>query len=146
MERGFKRLFYGTTLFFIALTGFAQMPIFKRYYIADMPGLGWLARFYVTHSLHYALAALFVALAFYGGLDFFLRGKTLSALTFTGKFKAAMVLGLMVSGAVMVLRNLPGVYFSHVSIYVMNLTHLGCGMALIGASVWGMILKQKRIG
>ncbi len=36
------------TLFFSALTGFAQMPIFKRYYVADLPGLGWLAEYYVT--------------------------------------------------------------------------------------------------
>ena len=36
------RWFYLTTVFFLTLTGFGQMPIFKRYYIADIPGLGWL--------------------------------------------------------------------------------------------------------
>lgn len=142
MENRFKGFLYGSLLFLIALTGFAQMPIFKRYYIADIPGLGWLAKFYVTHSLHYGLAALFTALAVYGALDLFLRGKNLSALTPVGKFKAVMVLGLMVSGAAMVLRNLPGIHFSHVSIYVMNLAHLGCCMALLGAGFWGMVLKR----
>ncbi len=142
MENRFRGILYATLLFFITLTGFAQMPIFKRYYIADIPGLGWLARFYITHSLHYALAALFIALAAYAALDLFLGGKNLSALTALGKFKAAMALGLVASGVTMVLRNLPGIHFSHVSIYMMNLAHLGCCMALIAASVWGMFLKR----
>ena len=34
---------FTTALFFSALSGFAQMHIFKRYYIADLPGFGWLA-------------------------------------------------------------------------------------------------------
>ena len=37
------RYFFLATVFFLTLTGFGQMPIFKRYYIADIPGLGWLA-------------------------------------------------------------------------------------------------------
>ena len=37
------RYFYLMTVFFLTLTGFGNMPIFKRYYIADIPGLGWLA-------------------------------------------------------------------------------------------------------
>ena len=36
------RWFYLISVFFLALSGFGQMPIFKRYYIADIPGLGWL--------------------------------------------------------------------------------------------------------
>jgi len=34
--------FYLITVIFLVLSGFGQMPIFKRYYIADIPGLGWL--------------------------------------------------------------------------------------------------------
>jgi len=47
------RYLYLITLFFLVLTGFGQMPVFKRYYIADIPGLGWLAQFFVTHYMHY---------------------------------------------------------------------------------------------
>jgi hypothetical protein len=36
-------LIYGVTLFFITLSGFAQMPVFERYHISSLPGLGWLA-------------------------------------------------------------------------------------------------------
>ena len=49
---------YILTLFVMVLTGFGQMPIFKRYYISDIPGMGWLAKFYVTHYIHY-LGAIF---------------------------------------------------------------------------------------
>ena len=38
------RYVYLITVFFLTLSGFGQMPIFKRYYIADIPGFGWLAR------------------------------------------------------------------------------------------------------
>ena len=47
------RYFYLLTVLLLTLTGFGQMPIFKRYYIADIPGFGWLAQFYVTHYIHY---------------------------------------------------------------------------------------------
>ena len=53
------RYLYLISLFFLVLTGFGQMPVFKRYYIADIPGLGWLAQFFVTHYMHYLFAILF---------------------------------------------------------------------------------------
>ncbi|MCP4020290.1 MAG: hypothetical protein GY729_00480, partial [Desulfobacteraceae bacterium] len=64
-----RKIFYFITIFFITLTGFAQMPIFKRYYIADIPGLGWLAKFYVNHSLHYIFAAILIAFTTYMFFD-----------------------------------------------------------------------------
>ncbi len=133
---------YGITLFFIALTGFAQMPIFKRYYIADIPGLGWLAQFYVTHAMHYIFATILIALCVYGVLDFVLSKKSFSGITAAGGGKAAFLLGLVISGALMVVRNLPGVYFSHTLIYVMNISHLGLCMALLMVSAYTRV-KNK---
>ena len=56
------RFIYLMTVFFLILSGFGQMPIFRRYYIADIPGLGWLAQFYLTHYIHYLGAILILAL------------------------------------------------------------------------------------
>ena len=56
---------FSGVMFFLVLTGFGQMPIFKRYYIADIPGLGWLAQFYVTHYLHYLGGAIILLLTGY---------------------------------------------------------------------------------
>ncbi|MCG8635068.1 MAG: hypothetical protein MI863_14635 [Desulfobacterales bacterium] len=129
-----KGKLYGIILLFITLTGFAQMPIFKRYYTADIPGLGWLAEFYVIHSLHYILASALLCLAGYSVAGFLLSKRGLSSLTFWGGVKTWLILGLVVSGGLMVVRNLPGIYFSHVAIYLMNLSHLGFCVALLMVS------------
>ena len=63
------RYVYLITVFLLTLTGFGQMPVFKRYYIADIPGLGWLAQFYVTHYIHYLGAIVFLALLAYLVVD-----------------------------------------------------------------------------
>lgn len=125
---------YGIVLALITLTGFGQMPIFKRYYIADVPGLGWLAEFYVTHAVHYLTASMLLALAGYWAALFVIRKKRLSSLTRTGLAKAVLLVGLMVSGGMMVVRNLPGIYFSHMAIHLMNLVHLGLCIALLAVS------------
>lgn len=112
MERKIKGTAYGLVLFFITLTGFAQMPIFKRYYIADIPGLGWLAQFYVTHSLHYIFAAVLIGWGVFVLLDLMLNGKGLFSVTGSGMVKAVLILGLMVSGGFMVVRKFArGVFF-----------------------------------
>lgn len=49
---------YHLTVFALLFTGFAQMPIFKRYYLADLPGFAWTADYYLNHRIHYVLAAL----------------------------------------------------------------------------------------
>jgi hypothetical protein len=138
-----KQIVYGITLFFITLTGFGQMPIFKRYYIADIPGLSWLAKFYVTHAMHYISATILIALCVYVVLDFVLSKKALSGITASGFVKIAIILGLLISGGFMVVRNLSGVHFSHISIYVMNLSHLGLCMALLMASAYGLVKKKS---
>ena len=40
---------YILTFTVMAFTGFGQMPIFKRYHVSDIPGMGWSADFYLTH-------------------------------------------------------------------------------------------------
>ena len=145
MNARIKGWIYGLTLFLLALSGFAQMPIFKRYYIADIPGLGWLAQFYVTHSIHYIMASVLLALGGFAVVDVLSKGKGLGVLTTSGWVKGGLLLGLVLSGALMVVRNLPGVYFSHISIHVMNLVHLGFCMALIAVSVGTLITKRKWI-
>lgn len=145
MERKIKGTVYGLILFLITLTGFAQMPIFKRYYIADIPGLGWLAQFYVTHSLHYIFAAAMIGIGVFVLLDLMLTGKGFFSVTKSGMVRGVLIMGLMVSGGFMVVRNLPGVYFSHVAIYVMNLSHLGLCMGLLMVSAYTLITGKKWI-
>ena len=41
------------------------MPLWKRYYIADIPGLGWSGNFYANVNVHYISGAVLIGLFFY---------------------------------------------------------------------------------
>lgn len=60
-SRRIARVWFGIMLL-MTVTGMGQMPIFKRYYIADIPGLGWLADPYTVHWVHYAGAIALMGL------------------------------------------------------------------------------------
>lgn len=138
-----KKRLYGLTLFFIALSGFAQMPIFKRYYIADIPGFGWLAQFYVTHVIHYVSAIVLIAFACYLVTNFLLYKKNIADITGIGFLKICLILGLILTGALLVYKNLSGVYFNHILISILDLAHLGFCMMLLFAGLYSVIQKRK---
>src|SRR5210317_50495 len=91
------RYVYLITVFLLTLTGFGQMPIFKRYYIADIPGLGWLAQFFVTHYIHYLSAILFLAFAAYLVLDYLVLKHKTRRMTATGYLRGALLAGILAS-------------------------------------------------
>lgn len=149
-----RRLIYGLILFFITLSGFAQMPIFARYYISDIPGLGWLAQFYVTHAMHYIMAALLLALGAYVGIDAVLSRKlsvsrqnpvNKGRLTGMAWVKIVSLAGLIVTGSVLVVKNLSGVYVSHNVIISLDLLHLFSCMVLLGATLYSKVRKRTWI-
>lgn len=122
---------YYLTIFFMTLTGFAQMPIFKRYYLSDIPGLGWLAEFYVTHSLHYIFAAVFVSVIFYSAIVSLITkfwAVPISKLKF---LKIFSILGLIITGGFMVFKNLEGAYLPHNIIIALDIGHLLCCMLFL---------------
>lgn len=136
-----RKWIYGVTFFFLVLTGFGQMPVYKRYYISDIPGLGWISDFYVTHALHYIFAFIFIALTAYVILTFIINrtGK----ITGTGYIKIFILAGLVISGIIMVARNLSGVFLNHGLVIAMDLTHLGLTMLLMAVSLYTLITKKK---
>ncbi|CFY04843.1 Di-haem cytochrome, transmembrane [Syntrophomonas zehnderi OL-4] len=46
-------------------SGFGQMPIYKRYYVDQLPGLGWSSDFLITLHIHYWAAAMLIFVVFY---------------------------------------------------------------------------------
>lgn len=138
-----QKYIYAITLLFITLSGFGQMPVFKRYYIADIPGLGWLAQFYVTHLIHYISASVLIALAVYSLLDFIFNKSGMNKITGSGYLKIVLLAGLIVSGGLMVFKNLPGVYYGHTTIIVLDLVHLSLCMMLLCVSFYTLIRKKK---
>ena len=136
------RWLYLTTTFFLVLTGFGQMPIFKRYYIADIPGLGWLAAFFVTHYIHYLGAIILFALVAYISTDFLMTRRTSRRLTTSGSVRVGLLAGILASGALLVIRNLAGVHFSSGSIIFLDIAHLGLVMVLLFVSLYCLIFKK----
>ena len=137
------RWFYLITIFFLALSGFGQMPIFKRYYIADIPGLGWLAEFFITHYIHYLAAILFLAFTFYMIVDYLLLQRKSRQMTVSGVVRSALLGGILISGIFLVIRNLAGSNLSSGFIVFLNLCHLGLVIAFLFVSLYCLVSKKQ---
>ncbi|MCF8069903.1 MAG: hypothetical protein K9L30_15080 [Desulfobacterales bacterium] len=134
---------YLFTLFFLTLSGFAQMPIFKRYYIADIPGLGWLAEFYVTHYIHYLGAAIFLCISGYMITLYLLEYRKHIRITISGYVRVVMLLGIILSGAFLVYRNLSDVYLSSGFIIFLDIIHISLVIILFMVSFYAVIFKKS---
>jgi hypothetical protein len=137
------RYVYLITVFLLTLTGFGQMPIFKRYYIADIPGLGWLAQFYVTHYIHYLAAILILALVAYLIIDYLILQKKHLRLTASGYFRGTILAGILLSGILLVVRNLTGSQFGPRFIIFLDLAHLGLVMTFLMVTGYCLFFKKQ---
>jgi hypothetical protein len=137
------RYIYLITVFFLTITGFGQMPVFKRYYIADIPGLGWLAQFYVTHYIHYLAAILILALVAYMIVDYLVLQKKHIRLTVSGYVRGAILVGILVSGIFLVMRNLTGSRFEPGFIIFLDLSHLGLVMTFLMVAGYCLVRKRR---
>ncbi|MBW2564865.1 MAG: hypothetical protein JRE29_12690 [Deltaproteobacteria bacterium] len=134
---------YLITLFFLVLTGFGQMPVFKRYYIADIPGLGWLAQFFITHYMHYLFAILLLGITVFIITEYFLTNRKMIKITPSGYIRGAILFGLVITGSLLVIRNLAGSNFPPGLIIFLDLSHLGLVMIFLMAGLYGVIFKKK---
>ena len=137
------RYLYLISIFLMALTGFGQMPIYKRYYMSDIPGLGWLANFYTTRYVHYLGAALLLGLLSYFFFDYFLLRRNNLKITMTGYLRIALLSGIVVTGVLFVVKNFPVHYLSHEFIIALNLIHLGFVMAFLLVGLYCLISKKR---
>jgi len=129
-------------LFAMGITGFGQMPIFKRYYIADIPGLGWLADFYATHYIHYIGAVLFSGLFVYAAVVYFGLMRNQFQLTWAAYTRIAILALITITGIFRVLKNLPDVVFSPLFTMVIDISHLVFMMFLMIFGIFFMVLKK----
>ena len=135
--------FYLTLLLFMGLSGFGQMPIFKRYYIADVPGLGWLAQYYVTHYIHYLGAILLLAIgAYYVMLYLADRHRNLRISVY-GWLQGSVMAGIFVTGALRVIKNYAGITMSSGLVVFLDILHLVLVMALIAIGLAGLFLRKQ---
>jgi len=125
---------YRWTMAALAISGVAQMPIFKRYYIADVPGLSWTADYFFTHKMHYVAAAV---------LLFWLARRLLSeGVSSLGAGRLALLAALVATGVPRVLKNMPDVSFSPTATMLIDWSHLAAAMAL-GITAIVMLVKRR---
>lgn len=142
LARIYARLF-NLLVAMLTLTGLAQMPIFKRYYIADLPGLGWLADFYLTHKLHYGAAALLLGLLAYLAARWLREWAQTLRPTLTGSIRIVLVLGIVLTGIMRMYKNQPGVSFDPLTTMIVDWTHLGL-VLLLGVAALAARMMGKR--
>ncbi|MDJ0781783.1 MAG: hypothetical protein QNJ22_07410 [Desulfosarcinaceae bacterium] len=137
-----RHTLYRALLFLCALTGFGQMPIYKRYYLADIPGFGWLADFYVTRFVHYLGAALLLGLLAYTVADYLMRRRSIGSPSWSAWVRSALLATIVTSGIFFVAKNLAGAYFPPTAIIVGNLLHLGAVMGLLAVSSYCLLFGK----
>lgn len=126
----------------MALTGAGQMPIFKRYYIADIPGLGWTGNYYNTHVMHYSGAVLLIALAFYLSAEYYLKHKKSLTISKSGWVRIIVLSGLFVTGILKVISSQKGIYFGRTVLVSLDLIHTALMFILLAVFAFFWIIKS----
>lgn len=137
------RFMYLLTVFFLALTGFGQMPIYKRYYLSDIPGFGWLANFWTTRYVHYAGAAMLLAIVAYMIVQYAALNRRQRQISISGYLRGALLLGIVLTGILFVIKNFPVFVFSPEFIIALNLSHLGFVMAFLLVNLYCLVFKKQ---
>ena len=143
MMPGKMHAFYMTLLLFMGLSGFGQMPIFKRYYVADLPGLGWLAQFYVTHYIHYAGAAALLAIGAYYLTRYVVGERPRRRISRYGAIQGVIMLTIGIAGALRVIKNYEGYYLSSGLIVFLDILHLSAVMLFLLVGAWGVMARKR---
>ena len=137
-RRGAAAWIYPAVLVVMFFSGFGQMPLYKRYYLADIPGLAWSDDFYITHIMHYLGAAALLAIIAYVPAS----GRGLGGGPKARVVSRALVLTLLtVSGAVLVLKNLSGWDLPPALIVAANLAHIAGAMLFLG--LWAFFALRR---
>ena len=133
---------YILTFTVMAFTGLGQMPIFKRYYISDIPGMGWSADFYLTHYIHYLGAIFLIGFIAYIIVDYILSGRKEFGLTSSAYVRIGLLGAIVITGIFRVLKNLPDVVFSPGFTLFIDISHLGFMMLYLLTALVFLIMKS----
>lgn len=135
--------FYLIVVLMLGLTGLSQLPLMKRYYIAKIPGLGWLGEYYTTHFMHYLFAGLLVLLLAYVVITYLVLDRGRFALTGPAYIRIVLLVGLVASGIFRMLKNIPGVDYSPDFVMIIDFAHLGLATALLLLGIAAVLSRSR---
>ena len=124
MQKRSFAIIYSATAVILVLAALAQMPLAKRYYLADIPGLAWTGNFLTSYHVFYIAAVLMTVLISYRAADFLLQKDRDMQLSTAGIIKAASLAGLLISGFMKIAMNASDVYFSQEYLVFINFTYI----------------------
>jgi hypothetical protein len=104
----FTRGLYLFTIFGVLFTGFGNMPLYRRYYIADLPGLGWTGDFYTNLYIHIICGFILLALSIYYLITYLFAKRLGVTLTKAGAIRAVILAFALLSGIIMALIGMVG--------------------------------------
>ncbi len=136
------RLLVVATVVLLAFTGFGQMPLYGRYYVNSVPGLGWTGDFYFTHLLHYVGAMVFLGLLAYVLVRHAVQWSNRFRLTTSGWLRVFLYAGVVATGVVRVLKNRPEFFFDPLTVLVVDWAHVVLVM-LLGLTALAARLMRK---
>ena len=137
------RRIYLAAMAVMVLTGFGNMPIYKRYYINEIPGMGWTADFYANIQIHYLAGAAVLATAVFLALNHLLTERRSFRLTKTGLARLLILAAVLATGLMMLAKNLPSVSFSPGLATAMTLSHLATVMVFLFFSLGCLIARTR---
>ncbi len=139
----FLKVVYGLTAVIALFTGFGNMPLWKRYYVADIPGLGWSGDFLINLNVHILAGSILMALAMYAALTPLIDLRPpKTRLSFSGKIRAILLGLALATGVVMVVKNLPGVHLPMTALVAFNLAHMGAAVLFMITAVIALIFRR----
>ena len=134
---------YGLAAAVALFTGFGNMPLWKRYYVADIPGMAWSGDFFINVNVHIVAGSLLLAIGVYAVcVRLLTQSQDRGRLTLSGKLRGLLLALTLVTGGLMVIKNLPGVNFPLATLIVFNFSHMAAALLFMLASLAALMLRQ----
>jgi len=140
-DRWYKRLLILSALG-LGLTGLGQMPIFSRYYVASVPGLGWLGDFLITARLHLLFAAVFCFLI---GMFAVERPAGRMGARLDGALAKVLAASCVLTAATGMLRVMQNGEFALIApqnVRYLDWSHLGFAVVLGASALWAAVSRR----
>lgn len=136
---------YGTAAIISLFTGFGNMPLWGRYYIADIPGLGWSGNFYFNLQVHLLIGAVLLSLAVVFLIAHIYTRRDGARLSPSGGVRATLLVLALLSGLLLAVRNLSGIRFPFEFQVGLVFFHMGAAVAFMIASITCVVARCKWI-
>ena len=125
-------------------TGFGNMPLYGRYYIADIPGFGWSGDFIVNMKIHFAAGAALLGLAVYYLTGILVQRRGPSPRTTLIRVLEMTTLLVLFSGLLAGLKNFailkPGLALN----MTINFFHMGMAILLAVVGLASLVMRSKK--